>query len=441
MRAYTYKLIAMVASYRRLLFPITLCALLGVSGCGGAAQPSEAQGPAQRNSSGPDTRKKGDPSRRDPAKLKEALKAFQKAIDEAEGKVKFTMDCAVGKEAPMKTKKKTPAVELVTFLRSKKFPLGFGKGVHSRRETFMLDRENEMHAWNDAGGKGLSHDKRREVTDKVDELEMQLEEVHNTTEQTNHGLLDLNMAIMIVAGTLYSERHKAGYELDDMDYNAISELVSGQRRVETLSAMATGLEAAYRAVVGNNKDPKMIEAYVNEASKGFPTTATASTADGKAYIESLKKDTSGAKARYVQWTKDLHGEDDYGLYAKGIDEKFAKIDQLMATDMGSRTASNAPSNGGGGGAGGSGGGGAKSGSGSGGNAALQKGVNAAMKGDATGAALAAVDMLPIDGRAKTAIHGAALLAQGDLKGAAQAATSLVPDGPIKKGLSILTSFL
>ena len=370
-------------------------------------------------------------------RVKESIATLKTALDAVDKQVAFAMDCALGKEAPMKTKKKSRAVDLVTFLRGKKFPLRLGKAVHSRRETFMVDRESAKLEWNDAAGKGLPLDKRREVGDKLDELEMQLEESHNLVEQVGQGMLDLNMGIMIGIGTIYAERHKAGYEMDDTDYGVVAEFVAAQRRVETQSAMATGLMTSYHAVVRDGRDPKMIEAYVNEASKGFPTAGSATDADAKAYVGSLKRDTSGAKARYVQWTKDLHGEEMFASYAKGIDEKFAKIDQLMSTEMGAKTASSPPPSAGGGGGGAGGGGG-----GNGGDVnAVKNGLNAAMRGDAAGVALAAADVLPIDGRAKTAIRGAVLIAQGDFKGALGAATSLVPDGPIKKGLSILGSFL
>lgn len=407
------------------LRPALFVSFLLVAACGGNhAPPATADGAPGAKNVEPDGRK------RDLSRMKEAMKSMKEAIDAREATVQHAMDVSQGKADPMKTKKTASAAELVTYLRGKKMKISLGKGVHSRREKFMLDNDTNKQDFNNGAGKSVTSDQRREIFDKYEQLGMHLQEVHGTVEGSAQDLLDLNMGIMLGVATIYADRHQHGYELDDTDLQLVADFIASQRRVEQISAAATGLETTYFAVIRDNKDPKVIGKYVEEAQKGFPTTGTASLDEAKAYIASLKKDAQGGKERYYQFTKDLHGEEFFGSYKPGIDEKFAKTEQLMATPMGSRQAAtpSAPGNNGGAGAPGSG-------------DALSRGANALAKGDYAGAANAAADLLPIDGRAKTAVKGVVALASGDYKGAINAGLGLVPEGPIKKGLSILASFI
>jgi hypothetical protein len=235
------------------------------------------------------------------------------------------------------------------------------------------------------------------------------------------------MGIMLGVATIYADRHNHGFDLDDTDYQLVTDFIAAQRRVEQISAAATGLMTTYHAVIRDNKDPKLIAKYIEEAQKGFPTTGTATLDEGKAYVASLKKDAQGGKERYSQWVKDLHGEEMFGSYKSGIDENFSKIDTLMSTEMGSKQTAVAST--------GSSGGTTSSAD------PLARGANALAKGDYAGAANAAADLLPIDGRARTAVKGVVALASGDYKGAVNAGISMVPEGPIKKGLSLLATLI
>ncbi|MDB4994973.1 MAG: hypothetical protein JWM74_2405 [Myxococcaceae bacterium] len=342
----------------------------------------------------------------DNAATEQSQAAVKAAVDGGEKDILHTFDVATGKADPNKTRKKAPVADLVTFLRAKKFPIRLGKEIHSRRETLMLDTDPAKQEFNDHAGKSITSEQRREIFDKFDQLQTSLQEAQSSEEGTVQGLLKLNMAIMMNVSKLYAERAKAGVDLDDVDYGNVAQLIVAQRRVEQLAATSIGLVTAYHAVIQDpKKDPNLVASFATKSAAGFPTTASATTDDAKAYVASLKKDVSGAKERYEGWTRDIVGAENFSSYQRGIDDDFAKIEENLATAKSKPAGSQA----GGGGLGGM--------------------VNAV------------TDLLPIDGRAKTAVRGLVALASGDLKGAATAGLSLVPDGPLKQGLSFLTSFL
>lgn len=374
----------------------SLILVLVLVGCGSQA------GPASAGRTGRAT--EADGRHRDMAEVEKSLAKLRQGVDEGEAEVVHAFDVAVGKADPRKTRKKTSAKELVLYLREKKVRLGLGKGVHSRREQFMLDRD-ALGEFNSGPGQGLKTGERREVLGKYDELNKHLEEAHLAVERTTGGLIRLNMAIMMGSAKLVADRHASGLDLDGKDYRTIAELIAAQRRVETLSAMATGLMAAYHAVVRDGKKPDVIEAYVNETRKAFPTTGAATEEEARAYVASLKKDAGGAKKRYTDWIRDVYGEENLPSMQRGIDDDFAKIAALLSTETKSPSSNGKPP--------------------------LGSDVRAPSGGLA--------DLLPIDGKAKVAIGGVLALAQGDVKGAINAVTTLVPDGPIKKGLALITA--
>jgi hypothetical protein len=402
------------------------CPACANGGAGAGPRSGPAAGPRSRATHG--AKVEADGRKRDLARSKESLGQLRKAVDGGEQDVLHAFDVALGKADPMKTKKKSSAEELVTYLRGKKVRLGLGKGTRSRRQTFMLDETAKLE-FKDGPGRGLKMQEYREVMGKFEELGMHLQEEHHVLETTNHGLLDLNMAIMVGVGNIYAERQKENLDFDDKDHAIVAELISAQRRVEQLSALATGLETAYHAVIRDNKDPKVIRAYVEETAKGFPTKGEATVADAKAYVASLQRDLPGSKERYEGWVRDLYGEENFAAYQKGIEERFAKVDALLSTPRSTGSASgpppsNTPPS-------------STAPSGSSTKPATAK-VGSILPGGG-GVVDTAMNLLPIDGRAKVALKGVAALAQGDFKGAISAATSLVPDGPLKKGLSIVAS--
>ncbi|MBX3262706.1 MAG: hypothetical protein KIS78_28395 [Labilithrix sp.] len=369
------------------------CAAFALSlGCGGAVSPSQPGVVTGRTADGRAV--EGDGRHRDLAAAKRASVELRRSLDEGEAEVKHAFDVALGKADPRKIGKKTPAADLVTFLRAKKFRVALGKGIQSNRQKFLLDREAKAE-FNDGPGKGIPRKEHREIWGKFDELDMHLQEARVAMERTNQGLIKFNMLLMTSAAKIYADRHHTNLELDDTDYELLAELIAAQRRVEALAGLSTGLMTAYHVVIRENKDPKVLTSFAEETSKGFPTKGEASSADARAFVESLKRDLAGSKERYQGWVRDLWGEDEYSLYAKGIDDDFAKIEQLMAVEKG--TSPDRPS------------------------------------------AKASADALPIDGNAQTAFRGVVALATGDFKGAIGAASSLVPEGPLRKGLSILAS--
>ncbi len=372
-------------------------------GCGGAAaQPAQPGVVVARTADGRAV--EGDGRHRDLAAAKKAVQQLREAVDETEVFVKHGFDVAICKADPMKIKKQTPAADLITYLRGKKFRVALGKGVRSERQKFLLDREAK-NEFNDGPGKGMKRDEHREIWGKFDELDAHLQEARNVMEKTNQGLIQLDMAIMNMAARMYADRHSTNLELDDTDYELIADTIACQRRVEALSGLATGLMTAYHVAIREKKDPKLITTFVDETSRGFPTKGEATPADARAFVESLKTDLAASKARYSGWVRDLWGEEHYSSYQRGVEKDFAKLEELMAFEKTSASSANAKA------------------------PPTAKTVLA----DASAAA--------IDGKAALAFKGVGALATGDFKGAIGAASNLVPDGPLRKGLSIIGSFL
>lgn len=377
--------------------------VIGLLGCGGAApvpsQPGEVVG---RTADGRAV--EGDGRHRDLAKTKKAIVELHRAVDEAEAYVKHGFDVAVGKLDPMSIKKKTPAADLITYLRAKKFRVALGKGVGSERQKFLLDREAKRE-FHDGPGRGIKRGEHREIWEKFDQLDAHLQEARNVMEKTNQGLIRLNMVIMKVSAQMCADRHSTNLELDDTDYETIADLIAAQRRVEALSGLATGLMTAYHVAIRENKDPMLVTRFVEETSKGFPTKGDATPAEARAFVESLKTDLAASKARYSGWVRDLWGEEHYSSYERGVEQDFATIQELMAFQKTARPIASA---------------------------------KASPPGKA---ALANAGTATIDGQAATAFKGVVALATGDFKGAIVAASSLVPDGPLRKGLAFIGSIL
>lgn len=382
---------------RSTLAAIHVIGILGL-GCGGAARSTAAPGTAvARTADGRAV--EADGRHRDLPRAKKAVEELRHAIDEAEADVEHAFDVAVGKADPMKIKKKTPAADLITYLRGKKLRVALGKGVQSERQKFLLDRDAK-NDFNDGPGKGIKHDERREIWDRFDQLDAHLQEARNVVERTHHGLIQLDMAIMKMAAQVHADRRSTNLELDDADYALIADMIACQRRVEALAGLATGLMTAYHVAIREKKDPKLITTFVERTSSGFPTKGEATPADARAFVASLETDLAASKARYAGWVRDLWGEDQYGSYARGVERDFAKIRELMAYE---KSAAEAP--------------------------------------PASKAALSAPAVPAIDGKAAAAFKGVAALATGDFKGAVGAASSLVPEGPLRKGLSFIGSLL
>ena len=391
-------------SWRHLrVFGVTLAGFTLLSGCAGAPKGQPGTVVARTADGRP---VESDGRHRDLAASRRGQEELGRAVDGAEAEVRHSFDVAIGKADPMKTKKATPAADLVNWLRAKKFRVALGKGIQSKRQLFLLDREAKGE-FKDGPGKGLPMKQYREVMAKFDELDMHLQEARHVMEATNQGLIRLNMAIMTNTAKVYADRRQSNLELDDADYAMIASLIAFQRRVESLSGLATGLMTAYHVVIRENKDPKVIASFVEETSKGFPTKGEATPAEARAFVESLKRDLAGSKERYSGWIRDLWGEDEYSQYEKGVTSDFAKIEALMAVERGH----GAPP-------------------------ATAKALPATPP-----TAGGVVGALPIDGRAKVAFRGVAALATGDFKGAISAASNLVPDGPLRKGLSIIAMFV
>lgn len=388
---------------------VGLLGLVAATGCGGPAAPASQPGKVVgRTADGRAVESDG--RHRDLARAKKSIEELRHAVDGADDYVKHGFDVAVGKADPMKIKKKTPAADLISYLRAKKFRVALGKGVQSERQKFLLDREAKLE-FNDGPGKGMKHAEHREIWGKFDELDMHLQEARSIMEKTNQDLIQFNMMIMKSSAQVYADRHSTNLELDDADYEIIANMIGAQRRVEALSGLATGLMTAYHVAIREKKDPKLITTFVEETSKGFPTKGEATPAEARAFVESLKTDLAASKSRYSGWLRALWGEDHYSSYERGVEQDFAKIQDLMAFEK-------TPA-----------------------QSASAKATPAAPAGKAALASASNAANAAIDGNAATAFKGVVALATGDFKGAIGAASNLVPDGPLRKGLLFIGSLL
>jgi hypothetical protein len=322
---------------------------------------------------------------------------------------------------------------------------------------------------------------------KLNDLKMQVSAISMVALQANVRVQIGGMTDMRMIASMVQSRHERGLEWTDDDWALVVSILGRQRRTQALAASALGMLAAYEAVIGQNGDPKALDAIAKGTLDSFPLEAAASVDDAKAYVQNMAGNAAEQKAKYESWMRAAYGDDKYEKqYKASIDRVFDQAAQAgqgrtiaqLQTDTTSRyntdlakcargeplppgslvgpaKCKEAALGGGGASAGGATGGGVGAGSGvlAGGLPAgaqgrldqVQAGMQAAKaiaNGDLQGTLDAAATMFPGDGPIQNSLKGVSALTHGDWKGALKAAISLAPGGGLlKQGLGTATQLL
>jgi hypothetical protein len=324
---------------------------------------------------------------------------------------------------------------------------------------------------------------------KLNDLKMQVSAISMVAMQANVRVQIGGMTDMRLIASMVQSRTQRSMDWTDDDWALVVSILARQKRTQALAASTLGMLAAYEAVVGNNGDPKALDAIAQATLESYPLDASATVADAKAYVQNLAVNAADQKAKYESWMRAAYGDDKYEKqYKANIDRIFDQAGQAgqtktiaqMQTGTASRykddlakCARGEPLPPGslvgpakckdalaqaGGGAPASGGG-----SGSGPGATLnvsaggvrgpggvsvnnvESGIQAAKalaKGDFQGTLDAAASMFPGDGPIQNSLKGISALTHGDWKTALASAVSFAPGGSmIKKGLGTATQLL
>jgi hypothetical protein len=316
---------------------------------------------------------------------------------------------------------------------------------------------------------------------KLNDLKMQVSAISMVAMQANvrvqiGGLTDMRMIASMV-----QSRKQHGLDFTDDDWSEVSAILMRQRRTQALAASTLGMLAAYEAVVAEHGDPKALDAIAHGTLDSFPLTASASVEDAKAYVQNLAGNAAEQKAKYESWLRATYGDDKYDKqYKASIDRIFDQAGQAgqtksiaaMQTDamgrynadlakcargealppgslVGPAKCKEAALGGSGGSVGVNAGVGGLSpalpGGGQGRLGQVQAGVQAAKaiaNGDLQGTLDAASSMFPGDGPIQNSLKGISALTHGDWKGALTAAVSLAPGGGLmKQGLGMASQLL
>jgi hypothetical protein len=386
--------------------------LFFVCACGSAPPPPPAPQPAggaprESGSGGPQI---------DEKQIERAQGVIRDALDKQEKVVLgHAFNVALGTDPEPRNYPAASVSKLVGSLRTKGVKIRLRTKTQTQTQKYMLD--------GDGMRLDYKHDKPsmptpafRETSREIDALEAQILLAYNVALDTNTGVLKFGEAVMTNVARLYAERRKANQDLTTGDYQRIAKLLAFQKRAETQAAIATSFLVAYQAVIRDGKDPKAIESYATDTPKAFPIETSATEDEARAYFDSFKKDLPGSKERYFAMTKAMYsamrGEEQVDDYKRHVDETFDNIEKLLATAP-------APQ------------GGAKLTTAS---AAAAAGGDPMKTLDAMGERAT-----PLYGKAKTAVQGVMALSKGDYKGAISAASELMAPGPLKSGLSIVSS--
>jgi hypothetical protein len=292
---------------------------------------------------------------------------------------------------------------------------------------------------------------------------------------------------MRMIASMVESRKQHGLTFTDDDWAEIQGILGRQRRTQALAASTLGMLAVYEAVVGQQGDPKALDAIAQGTLDSFPLDAAASVEEAKAYVQNLAGNAAEQKAKYESWMRAAYGDDKYEKqYKAGIDRVFDHAGQAgqtksiaqVQTDTMSRynadlakCARGEPlspgsmvgparckeARGQGSASGDAWGGGVTQRSALGVAGTLpsspvegrmgqvEAGVQAAKaiaKGDLQGTLDAATNMFPGDGPIQSSIKGVAALTHGDWKTALTSAVSLAPGGAlVKRGLGTATQLL
>jgi hypothetical protein len=215
---------------------------------------------------------------------------------------------------------------------------------------------------------------------KIDLFGAQAQEAQRSFEDIERALLDVGLAQMIAVARVYA----------DKDYAAVQRILTQTHRLEAVSALATGLVASYRAVLGESRDPKALEHYADAILKRR-AGGEATLDEAKGYVECLvSADRAAVRAHYERLAQALYPADAQATVIARVDVTFAEVDRNVGASP--------------------------------------------PQSDAAAAALSAV---PLEGKAHVALEAARALARADLKGAMRAAVDLAPDDALKSALTAM----
>jgi hypothetical protein len=242
---------------------------------------------------------------------------------------------------------------------------------------------------------------------KLNDLKMQVMNASLAMMKSNMYVQTSSLQTMLRVSQLVRSRKLQSMELNDDDIALVKHGLERQRRAEAIAAVGMGLVAAYQGVANGNKDPKAVQLVAEKTSQAFPLKVEVSDADAKTYMDGLKGNVAKVKEKYESMLRKTYGDARYEREMKsGIDSMFQQA--ASAEDQKSV------------------------------GQIADENQKTWEKEHPQGADMASPDM---GGPFGKSLKGIQSLANGDPKGALEAAIDFLPVPGLKQGLGLALSLL
>jgi hypothetical protein len=241
---------------------------------------------------------------------------------------------------------------------------------------------------------------------KLNDLKMQVMNASMAMMKSNMFVQTQSLQSMLRVSNLIRSHKLQSMDINADDIALVKRGLERERRAEAIAAVSMGLIAAYQGVANGNKDPKAVQIVAEKASEAFPLKLEVSDEDAKTYIDGLKGNVAKMKDQYESMLRKTYGDARYEQQMKaGIDSMFQQAANAEDQKSASQIADDA-----------------------------QKDW---AKNHPEGAADASTP--EVGGPFGKSLKGIQSLANGDPKGALEAAMDFVPIPGLKQGLGLALS--